>query len=77
MSTENYYKGIKDVIQIRSDSPLMRCGYCHTEIIPDMFDKSINHLIKDHDYKLLHVGTETSRDMDGKPWHRTVALLGK
>jgi hypothetical protein len=25
---------------------------------------------------LLHVGTETSRDMDGHLWHSTVAVLG-
>jgi len=36
--------------------------------------RQINHYL-DHDYKLLHVGQETSHDDDGKPWHSTVAVL--
>jgi hypothetical protein len=39
--------------------------------------KSVNHYIEQHGYTLLHVGTETSRDDQGKPWHATVAVLGK
>jgi hypothetical protein len=38
--------------------------------------EAINHYIG-HGYHLLHVGTETSHDDQGKPWHSTVALLGK
>lgn len=37
---------------------------------------SINHYIEAHGYKLLHVGSQTSRDDEGKPWHSTVAILG-
>jgi len=39
-------------------------------------DERINHLLN-HGYKLLHVGQETITDSDGKPWHTTVAILGK
>ena len=38
---------------------------------------SVNHYIAQHGYALLHVGTETSRDDKGKPWHNTIAVLGK
>ena len=36
----------------------------------------INHFIEEHGYRLLHVGTETSPDPEGHPWHATVAILG-
>jgi len=35
----------------------------------------IQHYL-DHGYKLLHVGSETSHDDEGKPWHSTVAVVG-
>ena len=37
---------------------------------------SINHYITAHGYRLLHVGTQTSHDMNGELWHSTVAVLG-
>ena len=37
---------------------------------------SINHYIGQHGYRLLHVGSQTSHDAEGKPWHSTVAILG-
>jgi len=42
----------------------------------DGITDSINHYISAHGYRLLHVGTQTSHDMDGKLWHSTVAVLG-
>jgi hypothetical protein len=41
----------------------------------DLSDR-INHFIEAHGYRLLHVGTETSHDSNGNPWHSTVAVLG-
>jgi hypothetical protein len=38
--------------------------------------RSVNHYIEHHGYHLLHVGQETSRDDEGKPWQSTVAVLG-
>lgn len=40
------------------------------------FDNSVEHLISRHDCTLLHVGSETSHDLNGGPWHSTVAVLG-
>lgn len=54
------------------------CGHpvgCPMDGRYDLAD-SINHFIAQHGYRLLHVGTETSYDGDGKPWHSTVAVLG-
>jgi len=48
-------------------SPREKSGLAH----------SVNHYIAQHGYALLHVGTETSRDDKGKPWHNTIAVLGK
>ncbi len=36
----------------------------------------VNHYIEVHGYRLLHVGTQTAEDMNGKPHQTTVAILG-
>ncbi len=36
----------------------------------------INHYFE-HDYRLLHVGSQTTRDESGALWHSTIAILGK
>ena len=35
------------------------------------------HLIERHGLTLLHLGQETDRDDEGRPWHNTVAVLGE
>ncbi len=75
MTSENYYKEISNVIHI-SNADLKKCEFCDFQIYPDMLDSSVNHYIKEHDYKLLHVGQETKEE-DDKPWHQTVAVIGK
>jgi len=56
------------------------CVHCNESIGPkdqsDDITESINHYITAHGYRLLHVGTQTSHDMDGKLLHSTVAILG-
>jgi hypothetical protein len=56
-----------------------QCEHCTplVQVGLDDFAKSVNHYIEKHGYTLLHVGTETSHDSDGKLWHSTIALLGK
>jgi len=76
MTTQNYYKGVQHTVYI-STSMGVGCEHCRTQIAADRFAESTNHYIEQHGYKVLHVGAETSRDMDGKPWHSTVAVLGK
>jgi hypothetical protein len=41
----------------------------------DNVGNAINHYLE-HGYVLLHVGTQTTNDRDGKPRHSTVAIMG-
>lgn len=40
----------------------------------DAIHDKINHYLE-HGCEILHVGTETTHDQDGRPWHSTVAVL--
>ena len=75
MEPEKYYKNINHVVHISTDV-VTGCDHCSFAINGDNFAESVNHYIKEHSYKLLHVGTET-RNNDGKLWHSSVAILGK
>lgn len=76
MQIENYYKDVKHVIHI-STSTNNNCKLCNTKMGADSFIDCINHYIKEHGYKILHVGPETSRDTEGHIWNSSVAILGK
>jgi hypothetical protein len=54
----------------------MGCPMCGQQIGLERFDESVRHLIEDHNYVLLHAGSETTRDDSGSPWHSSVAILG-
>lgn len=68
---------VKHVVQISTDVQT-GCDYCTSYSIggEQKFDESINHYLQEHSCVLLHVGQQTTFDMDGKPWHTTVALVG-
>lgn len=76
MTLQNYHEDIQHVVYISTNIGVS-CEHCNESVGLDRFAESINHYINQHEYKLLHVGTETSHNMDGKPWHSTVAVLGK
>ena len=76
MESKNYYKGIDHVVHISTDV-FTGCIHCSFAIPGDDFASSVNHYIEKHGYKLLHIGTETRGDDSGKPWHSSVAILGK
>jgi hypothetical protein len=76
MSGQSYYQGIQHIVQIVSFITT-GCEHCDEQIGGEQFAESVNHYIEKHGYKVLHVGTETSRDDNGKPWYGTVAVLGK
>jgi hypothetical protein len=40
------------------------------------FARGVNHYLRRHAYKLLHIGSEAGTDYDGKPCHHTVAIVG-
>lgn len=75
MEIENYYKGINHIVYVSTDV-VTGCDICSCAIGGDNFAESVNHYIKKHSYKLLHIGTETHND-DGKLWYSSVAILGK
>jgi len=76
MAQKNYFEGVGHVVHISTDvsGP---CEHCPKVVGGPVFAESVNHYIAEHKYKVLHVGAETSRDLDGKPWHLTVAVLGR
>jgi len=66
---------VKQVVQIFSSNS-KQCPDCNFVQTPHMdIDHVINHYLT-HGYKLLHVGQETTRDIDGKPREMTIAVLG-
>jgi hypothetical protein len=65
---------VKRTVKLSSDvTPT--CDHCD-EMLGEGVTGSINHFIEVHGYRLLNVGTETSRDRDGNLRHSTVAILG-
>ncbi len=41
------------------------------------FGELVNHYLKEHGYKLIHIGQETGSDREGNLWQNTVAVVGK
>jgi hypothetical protein len=71
---------IKQVVKISTDETLtsQKCVVCAIPVGLDRLEKSINHYIQEHGYKLLHVGTETAKSNEGNGlYYSTVAILGK
>jgi hypothetical protein len=74
MPTE--YEGIRHVVHISTHIG-KHCEHCPEWIGTERFAGAINHYIQVHAYRLLHIGTETDRDAQGKPYHTTIAVVGK
>lgn len=74
MTTQNYYEGIKEVIQITPQN-ITRCEKCN--YLPNNLADAINHYLSIHGYKLLHIGTQSSLHSNGELVHDITALLGK
>jgi hypothetical protein len=79
-STDHHYAEIRHCVYISTNigTGCEHCDYAIGALArgTDDLASSINHYIEQHAYRLLHVGTETSYDDHGKPWHSTVAVLG-
>jgi hypothetical protein len=60
-----------------STSTVARCHFCEKVIGgSDNFESSTEHYMTQHGFRILHIGTETSRTPNGELWHSTVAVLG-
>ena len=49
-------------------------GFGSNEYYPDL-ERQVNHYLAHPGCTLLHVGQETSPDVDGHPWQSTVAII--
>lgn len=78
MNSIDLYKGINHIIYISSNLEKSHCDICRSAFDTNhhALDSRINHYLKDHQYKILHVGTESDGSSD-EAWHNTVAILGK
>jgi len=52
------------------------CEYCSEWLEGGNQAKAINHLLREHDGVLLHVGSEWAEDINGTPTFTTVAMIG-
>ncbi|MDX2168064.1 MAG: hypothetical protein SF182_13405 [Deltaproteobacteria bacterium] len=65
--------GIARIVRISSGS---NGGACDCgERLPEDFADRVNHYL-DHGGALLHVGSESDRDDQGRSWTHTVAVVG-
>jgi hypothetical protein len=69
---------VQDVVEIRSNvisaCRLCKAGFSFTD---SDVDERVTHYITQHGYKVLHIGQETTENLEGKLWECTVAILGK
>ena len=72
--TENIYNGIKEVMQITTES-ITQCQPCL--YLPKNLADAINHYISNHGYRLLHIGSDSGTDSEGNIVSNIIALLGK
>jgi len=78
------YDGVRHTIELRSGTG-KKCQHCDFWVGPDQthaadLGDQINHYIEYHDYKLLHVGTDTDTDYDGQNYTKhpvAIAIVGK
>jgi hypothetical protein len=74
----SHYASVKHVIYL-STNVLRGCEFCDESFggLDSLnLAEAINHYLRSHACTLLHVGTETVRDDEVKPWHSSVAILG-
>ncbi len=77
MPTESQYKGIQHVIQVDSNKESI-CPDCPSKpAFKGQIAERINHLVTEHGYKILYIGTETEHAPTIGPSHFTVAILGR
>jgi len=75
MTTDHHLKGIKFIVRLSTDE-IKQCKHCATPVGGDNFEDGVNHYIKCHGYKLLHMGSETVRDFEDNLCNTTIALVG-
>jgi len=74
MVEKNIYEGIKEVMQITSNT-ITQCKPC-LYLSKNLAD-AINNYISHHGYRLLHIGSDARLDKSGNMVSDIIALLGK
>ena len=71
---------IREVFEIHTNISPVICPVCPEKLsitgTGNYIDGAINHVLQ-HDWRLLHVGSEWAEDSDGKSVSHTAAFLGK
>lgn len=68
---------VNEVIYI-STLTARSCPVCRRQTIGgEDWEESVNHVLKVHGWKLIHVGADWADDRDGKTISHTVAVLGR
>jgi hypothetical protein len=75
------YTEVTSIVKVDSDIG-QTCECCDFWIGPepggcDRFKESVEHYMREHNYRLLHIGQETRYDSQYGAWQCTVAVLGK
>ena len=70
------YSDILSIVEVTTDIS-QSCKICSYFLEHDKFCDGVNHYIGKHGMILLHVGARTTHDLEGNPWHSTVAILGR
>lgn len=76
MSDETAEHRIGRVLRISSGES-RSCPVCGSWLEGSDWDDSVNHVIREHGWRLLHVGGEWAEDGEGKSIQLTVAVLGE
>ena len=70
---------IKYVVAVTANS-VSGCQECSEwragDASADTVAEAANHYVAAHGYRILHVGQETTRDVEGRPWQYTVIVVG-
>jgi hypothetical protein len=72
---------VSKIVEVSSSIFAGGCPICHAwpksvAAGDESISPRVNHLLE-HGLILLHVGQQTTNDLDGRPWHSTVAVLGR
>ena len=60
-----------------STHKISKCAHCEQSLGGlGNFEFSVNHYLEEHEYLLLHIGTETVIGPSGVSSHATIAVLG-
>ncbi|MBT3208542.1 MAG: hypothetical protein HN704_08365 [Bacteroidetes bacterium] len=76
MTKTNQLIGFKEIVHVTTEYG-KTCTHCNEQFDIGEFASFVNHYIQEHNFSLIHVGTETLENTEKGNVHNTVAVLGK